>query len=92
MEAGQPKGKSAPLKLPDITIFMVGHDRCSSTHYYVAVTMVRIHNISDQDISFSYTESILTDIQSDCGCIKQELYFGHPRNAVFPLSHTTRQM
>ena len=64
---GQLKGKSAPLKLPDIRIFTVGHDRCSSTQHYVAVTMVRAHNISDQNVSFSHTESIFTDIQSDCG-------------------------
>lgn len=50
--------------------------------------MVCIHNISDQNVSFSHSESIFTDIQSDCGCIKQELYFGHHRNAVFPsLAH-----
>lgn len=86
MEGGGLKGKSAPLKLPDIRIFMVGQDRCSSTHYYVAVTMVLRHNISDQkNVSFSHTESVFTDIQTDCGCIKQELYFGLHRNAVFPL-------
>lgn len=41
-----------------------------------------------KNVSFSHTKSIFTDIQSDCGCIKQELYFGHHRNAVFPLSCT----
>lgn len=38
----------------------------------------------DQSISFSHTEFILTDIHSDCGYIKQELYFGHHRNASSP--------
>lgn len=57
------KGKSAPLKFPDIRIFMVGNDRCSSTYSFVVVTMVYTQNISDQSISFSLTESIFTDIQ-----------------------------
>lgn len=42
------------------------------------------HTISlDQNTRFSHTESIFNDIHSDCGYIKQELYFGHHRNAVF---------
>lgn len=35
--SGQLKGKSAPLRLPDIGIFTVGHDKCSSTHCYNVV-------------------------------------------------------
>lgn len=50
--------------------------------------MVRRYNITDQNLYFSHTESVFTDIQSDYGCIKQERYFGHQRNAVSPfLSH-----
>lgn len=46
-------------------------------HHFAAVTVVRTHNISDQNVSFSHTESTFTDIQGDYGCIKQKLYFGH---------------
>ena len=50
---GDPKGKSAPLKLPDIRIFMVGPARCSSAHYSVAVPMVHRQINSDQSISLN---------------------------------------
>lgn len=58
--------------------------RCSLTHCYVAVvtTLCRHRKFRPN------TKSTCTDIQRDYNRIKQELSFGHRRNAVFSNSDT----